>query len=117
MGRGAESAGSPGAGREHQCPGDSGILPLAHRALRMSALGRFYGDAPEDRNGQDPEKGPAEKILGGPGDHGRAEVLISMPALFLESLGSLKDHVGNTIATTDWLPVTQERINQFADAT
>jgi acyl dehydratase len=40
-----------------------------------------------------------------------------MPRLILDSLQSLKDYVGREIATTDWLPVTQERILQFADAT
>jgi acyl dehydratase len=40
-----------------------------------------------------------------------------MPTLILESLQSLKDYVGREIATTGWLPVTQERIRQFAEAT
>jgi len=40
-----------------------------------------------------------------------------MPTLVLESLQSLKDYVGREIATTGWLPVTQERILQFAEAT
>ena len=40
-----------------------------------------------------------------------------MPTLVLESLHSLKDYVGREIATTQWLPVTQERIRQFAEAT
>ena len=40
-----------------------------------------------------------------------------MPTLVLESLQSLKDYVGREIATTGWLPVTQERIRQFAEAT
>ncbi len=40
-----------------------------------------------------------------------------MPSLVLESLQSLKDHVGREIATTAWLTITQERIQQFADAT
>ena len=40
-----------------------------------------------------------------------------MPTLILDSLQSLKDYVGREIATTDWLPVTQERILQFAEAT
>jgi acyl dehydratase len=40
-----------------------------------------------------------------------------MPRVILDSLQSLKDYVGREIATTDWLPVTQERILQFADAT
>jgi acyl dehydratase len=40
-----------------------------------------------------------------------------MPPLVLESLPSLKDHVGREIATTGWLLMTQERIQKFADAT
>jgi acyl dehydratase len=40
-----------------------------------------------------------------------------MPTLVLASLQSLKDYVGREIATTGWLPVTQERILQFAIAT
>jgi acyl dehydratase len=40
-----------------------------------------------------------------------------MPPLVLESLQSLNDYVGREIATTEWLTVTQERIQQFADAT
>ena len=40
-----------------------------------------------------------------------------MPTLVLQSLHSLKDYVGREIATTGWLPVTQERIRQFAEAT
>jgi acyl dehydratase len=40
-----------------------------------------------------------------------------MPSLVLESLPSLKDHVGREIATTAWLTITQERIQQFANAT
>jgi acyl dehydratase len=40
-----------------------------------------------------------------------------MPAFILESLQSLKDHVGREIATTGWVVVTQERILQFAEAT
>src|SRR5437763_10406671 len=41
----------------------------------------------------------------------------SMPPLVIESHSDLKDHVGKQIATTDWLTVTQDRIQQFADAT
>jgi acyl dehydratase len=37
--------------------------------------------------------------------------------LQLDSLDALKDHVGRHIGATDWLPVTQQRIQQFADAT
>jgi acyl dehydratase len=40
-----------------------------------------------------------------------------MSTLVLESLQSLKDYVGREIATTAWLSVTQERIQQFAEAT
>jgi acyl dehydratase len=40
-----------------------------------------------------------------------------MPTLVLESLHLLNDYVGREIATTGWLPVTQERIRQFAEAT
>jgi acyl dehydratase len=37
--------------------------------------------------------------------------------LEVETLQSLRDLVGREIAVTEWLPVTQERIQQFADAT
>lgn len=40
-----------------------------------------------------------------------------MPPLVLESLQSLKDYAGSEIGTTAWLTITQERIQQFADAT
>ena len=40
-----------------------------------------------------------------------------MPALVLASLQSLKAYEGREIATTDWLTITQDRIQQFADAT
>jgi acyl dehydratase len=40
-----------------------------------------------------------------------------MPPLVINSHEDLKDHVGKQIATTEWLTVTQERIQQFADAT
>ena len=40
-----------------------------------------------------------------------------MPPLQLETLQSLKEFAGREIATTDWMPVTQGRIRQFADAT
>jgi acyl dehydratase len=40
-----------------------------------------------------------------------------MPRLALESLQTLKEYVGREIATTGWLPVTQERIREFAEAT
>ena len=35
----------------------------------------------------------------------------------LDSLDALKDQAGRQIAVTDWLPVTQDRIQQFAEAT
>jgi acyl dehydratase len=35
----------------------------------------------------------------------------------LETLQSLRELVGREIAVTEWFPVTQERIQQFADAT
>lgn len=40
-----------------------------------------------------------------------------MPTLILESLQSLKNYVGREIAITGWMPVRQERIGQFAEAT
>src|SRR5580693_8894271 len=40
-----------------------------------------------------------------------------MPTLVLASLQSLQDYVGREIGVTGWLPVTQERILQFAEAT
>jgi acyl dehydratase len=40
-----------------------------------------------------------------------------MPPLVIETLQSLKEFAGREIAVTDWLPITQERIQQFADAT
>ena len=40
-----------------------------------------------------------------------------MPPLVLEMPGLLKDYVGRELAVTDWFPITQERIQQFADAT
>ncbi len=40
-----------------------------------------------------------------------------MSPLTVNSHSDLKDHVGKQIATTEWLTVTQERIQQFADAT
>ncbi len=35
----------------------------------------------------------------------------------IETLEALKDHIGQEIGVTDWLAVSQERIQQFADAT
>jgi acyl dehydratase len=40
-----------------------------------------------------------------------------MPPLVLETIQSLREFVGREIAVTDWTPITQERIQQFADAT
>ncbi|MGC2695332.1 MAG: MaoC family dehydratase [Candidatus Angelobacter sp.] len=40
-----------------------------------------------------------------------------MPKRILDSPDSLKDLAGQEIAVTDWFTVTQERIQQFADAT
>jgi len=40
-----------------------------------------------------------------------------MPPLVVETLHSLKEFVGREIAVTDWLMMTQERIDQFAEAT
>jgi len=35
----------------------------------------------------------------------------------LDSLSALKDRIGEEIGISDWLEITQERINQFAEAT
>jgi acyl dehydratase len=40
-----------------------------------------------------------------------------VPPLVAENLDSLKAFVGREIATTEWLTVTQDRIQQFAEAT
>jgi acyl dehydratase len=40
-----------------------------------------------------------------------------MPVTEIESVARLGEHVGREVATSDWLEVTQERINQFAEAT
>ena len=40
-----------------------------------------------------------------------------MPPLVVETLLSLREFVGREIAVTDWLMMTQERIDQFAEAT
>jgi acyl dehydratase len=40
-----------------------------------------------------------------------------MPPLVVETLLALKEFVGREIAVTDWLMMTQERIDQFAEAT
>jgi acyl dehydratase len=40
-----------------------------------------------------------------------------MPPLVVETVLSLKDFVGREIAVTDWLMMTQDRIERFAEAT
>jgi acyl dehydratase len=40
-----------------------------------------------------------------------------MPAREIHSIDELRALIGQEIAVSDWLAVTQERINQFADAT
>ncbi len=40
-----------------------------------------------------------------------------MPPLVVDNLDALKDFVGREIAITDWFLVTQDRIQQFAEAT
>jgi acyl dehydratase len=40
-----------------------------------------------------------------------------MPARIIEDLDDLKSFAGREIGVTDWLVVTQERIQQFAEAT
>lgn len=40
-----------------------------------------------------------------------------MPIREIESYGELRDLVGQEVAVSDWVEVTQERINQFAEAT
>jgi acyl dehydratase len=40
-----------------------------------------------------------------------------MPTRVVESVQGLKDLVGREIGVSDWLVITQERIQQFADAT
>jgi acyl dehydratase len=40
-----------------------------------------------------------------------------MPPIVVEDVLSLKDYTGRDIAVTDWLLMTQERINRFAEAT
>jgi len=39
-----------------------------------------------------------------------------MPPLVVDKLISLKDFVGREIAVTDWLTMTQDRIDRFAEA-
>lgn len=40
-----------------------------------------------------------------------------MPLREIETIEDLKKLAGQEVATGDWFPVTQERINQFAEAT
>ena len=40
-----------------------------------------------------------------------------MPLLRLKSLRDLRDRIGQEIVVSDWLEITQERIDHFADAT
>jgi acyl dehydratase len=40
-----------------------------------------------------------------------------MPPLVVETVFSLKEYVGREIAVTDWLMMTQDRIERFAEAT
>src|SRR5229473_6029929 len=42
---------------------------------------------------------------------------IPMPPLVVETVLSLKEFVGREIAVTDWLTMTQDRIDRFAEAT
>jgi acyl dehydratase len=41
----------------------------------------------------------------------------NMPKRILDSPSSLKDLVGQELAVTDWFNISQERVQQFADAT
>ena len=40
-----------------------------------------------------------------------------MPVTQIESIAQLAEYVGREVAVSDWIEVTQERINQFAEAT
>jgi len=40
-----------------------------------------------------------------------------MPPVVLETLHALNDFVGREIAVTEWLTITQDRIDRFAEAT
>jgi acyl dehydratase len=53
--------------------------------------------------------------LGAPDSAGSEEAF--MPPLIIENLSALKNFVGKEIAITGWFRVTQERIQQFAEAT
>jgi acyl dehydratase len=40
-----------------------------------------------------------------------------MPVTEIESVAGLREQVGREVAVSDWLEVSQERVNQFAEAT
>jgi len=40
-----------------------------------------------------------------------------VPITHIETIAKLRDHVGRDVAVSDWLEVSQERINQFAETT
>jgi acyl dehydratase len=40
-----------------------------------------------------------------------------VPAVTFDSLQQLKGLIGQEVAVSDWMEITQERVNQFADAT
>jgi acyl dehydratase len=40
-----------------------------------------------------------------------------MPITHIENIAKLRDYVGGDVAVSDWIEVSQERINQFAEAT
>jgi acyl dehydratase len=40
-----------------------------------------------------------------------------MPQIVISNLEQFKDLVGTEVAVTDWMPINQERIRKFADAT
>ena len=40
-----------------------------------------------------------------------------MPVTEIESVAGLEEHIGREFAVSEWLEVSQERINQFAEAT
>ncbi len=40
-----------------------------------------------------------------------------MPTLLIHNLDELRNQVGQTLGVSDWLEITQERIDLFADAT
>ena len=40
-----------------------------------------------------------------------------MPVTQIESIAQLAEYVGRDVAVSDWLEVSQERINLFAEAT